>query len=73
MVIKPQQTLLVAEVFNFSSPVDGFHQLPLAFAGMAPSRLKGHESERGRKSASKANTPLGKDRGVRENGVWFSA
>lgn len=40
LIVKSQQTLLVAEVFDLPSPVDGFQQLPLTLAGMAPSCLK---------------------------------
>lgn len=40
LAVEAQQTLLVAEMTNLPTPVDGFQQLPLALTGMAPGSLR---------------------------------
>lgn len=40
LAVEAQQTLLVAEMTDLPTPVDGFQQLPLALTGMAPGSLR---------------------------------
>lgn len=40
LAIETQQTLLVAEMTDLPTPVDGLQQLPLALTSMAPSGLR---------------------------------
>lgn len=40
LAIEAQKTLLVAEMTDLPTPVDGLQQLPLALTGMAPGSLR---------------------------------
>lgn len=40
LAVEAQQTLLVAEMTDLPTPVDGLQQLPLALTGMAPGSLR---------------------------------
>lgn len=76
LIVKSQQTLLVAEVFDLPPPVDGFQQLPLTLAGMAPSCLKpasAGEKQRvtNHTNPSKCNTTLSSDRRTSRGAVSF--
>lgn len=40
LAVEAQQTLLIAEMTDLPTPVDGLQQLPLALTGMAPGSLR---------------------------------
>lgn len=41
LTVKTQQTLLVAEMADLPTPVNGLQQLPLTLTGVAPGSLRG--------------------------------